>query len=449
LDPYAYQSIPVTCPNCRYRFVAPILMLIDAGRNPEAKALFLSGQANLAACPQCGHAGMLGTPLVYHDADKELLFTFSPPELGGSEREQERVLGDLTNRLMSTLLPEQRKGYLLRPRRFYTLESMVEAILEADGITREMLEAQRARSMLLDRLLSAQDEPTRRAIAQGSDPQIDYQFFELLSMNLELAEAGGQPGVAELLLDLREQLLEWTTQGREIAAREEAVLSLGDQVTREKLLDELVKAALGGEQVKVETLVAYARPAIDYVFYQQLTSRVESAGRAGRTDEAQTLKQLRDTVLDLTSEIDERVRQATEDADRFLQQLLASTDPEPLLRANPRRVDGLFLDVLTTKLQAASQAGQAGVVERLSAIRELVLKLIQESQPPELQFVNQLLTAEFPDGTRALLEGNRPLLDEGLLEVMALLAEDLERRGHTQVAQRLAQIRTQAVAMIG
>jgi hypothetical protein len=32
---------------------------------------------------------------------------------------------------------------------------------------------------------------------------------------------------------------------------------------------------------------------------------------------------------------------------------------------------------------------------------------------------------------------------------MALLAEDLEKRGHTEVAQRLAHIRTQAEAIIG
>ena len=115
--------------------------------------MLLSGQLNVAVCPQCGHAGMLATPLLYHDADKELLFTFVPSELGASELEQQRMFGEATSRIISSLPAEQRKAYLLQPRSFLRLEAMVEAILEADGITPEMLAAQRARVALLDRLL--------------------------------------------------------------------------------------------------------------------------------------------------------------------------------------------------------------------------------------------------------------------------------------------------------
>jgi len=46
------------------------MTIIDVGERPEAKAVFVSGQLNIAACPQCGYAGMLNTPLVYHDPDK-------------------------------------------------------------------------------------------------------------------------------------------------------------------------------------------------------------------------------------------------------------------------------------------------------------------------------------------------------------------------------------------
>lgn len=68
----AYQNVPVTCPSCGNRFVSPVLTIIDARQNPDAKAMFLSGRINVAACPQCGHAGLLNTPIVYHDPDKEL-----------------------------------------------------------------------------------------------------------------------------------------------------------------------------------------------------------------------------------------------------------------------------------------------------------------------------------------------------------------------------------------
>lgn len=445
----AYQTVSVTCPNCQHRFAAPILTIIDASANPEAKALFLSGQINIAGCPQCGRAGMLSTPLVYHDAGKEMLLTFAPQEMGLSELEQQRILGDMTNRLISALPAAQRKGYLLRPRNFYRLEGMMEAILEADGVTREMLDAQRARASLLERLLVASNEDVRRTIAQENDAQIDYDFFQLLALNLELAQARGASPAEQQLLYLQEQLLDWTTQGKEIRAREEAIRSLGDDITREGLLEKLIEAAGAGEQVKIDTMVTVARPAIDYLFYLQLTERIESAAREGKHKEADTLKSLRETVLDVTEEIDAEMRLATEEATQFLQQLLASDDPDAGIRANPERVDDLFVSVLGTSLQSAERAGQAEVVARLNRIRDAVMQLVQESQPPEIQFINQLMTAEYPEGTRALLEENREDVNERLLEMMSVISQDLDSRGRKGTAERLNQIREQAVRMAG
>ena len=444
-----YQTVPVTCPNCQYQFVAPVLTIIDAGQSPEAKALFLSGQINVAACPQCGHAGMLSTPLVYHDPEKELLFTFVPPASSVTETEQQRIIGDLTNRVISTLPTEQRKGYLLHPRGFLRLETMIEAILKADGITKEMLEAQRAKTNLLDRLLRATSDKVRRVIAQENEERIDYEFFQLLTLNIELVQARGQDQTAQQLLRLRGQLLDWTTTGKEVTAREEAIKSLGTEITREGLLDKVVEAALAGEQAKVETMVAVARPAVDYIFYQQLTGRIEAAERAGKVEDAKTLKSLRQTILDLTAQIDAQVQQATEQAAQFLQEATDSDNPEKAIRANLDQVDELFLGVLATNLDAAKRSGQTERLERLQQISEVITNLILESQPPEIQLINQLLAAEYPDSTQALLEENQQQVKAELLETMQLVGNDLAQRGREEAAQRLAHIREQAAAMVG
>ncbi len=184
----------------------------------RGKGLFLSGQVNIAVCPNCGHAGMLSTPLVYHDPEKELLFTYVPAELGLPEAEQQRAIGDLTNQVMTALPPEERKGYLLRPRSFLRLEGMIEAILEADGITPEMLAAQRAKASLLEQLLPVSDSEARQAIVQENNAQIDYEFFQLLTLNLQMAQAEGNEQAVEQILDLRTQLLDWTSTGQEVAA---------------------------------------------------------------------------------------------------------------------------------------------------------------------------------------------------------------------------------------
>lgn len=449
MNPAAYQTFPITCPNCNNRFVSPVLSIVDVGQNPEAKALLLSGQLNIAVCPQCGHAGMLSSPLVYHDPEKELLLTFVPSELGLADMEQQRLIGDLTTTVMSSLPAEQRKGYLLRPRSFMRLEAMLEAILEADGVTPEMLTAQRAKAALLDRLLRANNEDERRVIAQENDEQIDYEFFQILSMNLELAEAGGETEPAEQLLRLRTQLLAWTTSGREVSAREEAIRELGPQVSREDLLEKLVEAAMAGESAKVETMVAFARPAIDYVFYQQLTGRIEALEGAGQFDEAQTLEALRETILDLTAEIDAELQRALEQAARLLQQILQSDDLEGAIRTNLGQIDDLFLNALAASLQEAEETGQSETVQKLRQVGDILTELIRQSQPPEIQFINELLSAEYPEATQALLEEHREQVDDRLLEIMRLIAADLDQTGRQETGQRLLEIQQQAAALIG
>ncbi len=444
----AYQTVHVICPNCSNRFASPVLAIVDVGQTPEAKALFLSGQLNIAVCPQCGHASRLSTPIVYHDPEQELLFTYLPPESGLPEPEQQRIIGELTNRVMSALPAEQRKGYLLRPRSFLRLEGMIEAILEADGITPEMVQSQRAKSMLLDRLLHASSDDAREHIAHENNDEIDYEFFQILSLNIELAQASGQAETAQQLLGLRKQLLDWTSAGRQVAAREEAIRELGTRVTREGLLEKLVNAALAREQSKIEVLVEVARPAIDYIFYQQLTGRIEAAQNSGNIQDAETLKALRESILDLTAEIDAAVQRAMEEATQFLQEILQSDDLEKAIRANLDQIDDPFMNALAVALQTAEQTGRTADVEKLRRVSEIIMELIQESQPPEIQLINQLLTAEYPEGTQLLLDENREQVSVQLLEIMRLVTDDLEQSGREQVAQRLAQIRKQAAVMV-
>jgi hypothetical protein len=444
----AYQTVPVTCPNCKTQFATPLLSIIDVGQNPEAKTLLLSGRANVAVCPQCGNAGMLNAPLVYHDPEKEILFTYVPQDLGVPDLEQQRIIGELTNRLMSSLPPEQRKGYLLNPRNFLRLEGMIEAILEADGITKEMQEEQRAKAALLDRLLRATSEEARQVIAQENDKLVDYEFFQLLSVNLQLAQAEDQDQIVQELLGLRRQLLEWTTTGRDVKDREEAIRSLGSEITREGLLDRLVEAALADAQGKIETLVAVARPAIDYVFYQQLTTRIEGAEQAGDAERAKTLKALRERILDLTAQIDAEMQKASEQAARFLETLVNSQDIKASLLANLDEVDEVFLNVLVNEMAAARRAGQAERAEKLEAVNDALSQLLLESQPPEVQFVNQLLAADYPQGSQALLDAQRERVNQELLQVMDLIAEDMNQRGQEDMAQQLAKLRAQAAAML-
>jgi hypothetical protein len=448
LSTSAYQTVPVTCPNCGNRFVSPVLTLIDVGQNPEAKALFLSGQSNIAVCPQCGHAGMLSTPLVYHDPEQEIFFTYVPPNLNLPEPEKERIIGDLTSRVISSLPAEQRKGYLLRPRSFLTLDSMVEAVLEAEGITPEMVQAQRDKTALLERLLRSPDPEVRQAMIEENDGLIDYEFFQLLGLNLQMAQAQGQEQAVQQLATLQQQLLQWTTTGQEIAARQEAIRELGQEVSREALLDKLEAAAMEDEQAKIETMVAVARPVVDYLFYQQLAGHIEQAEQQGELDRAGKLKALRETILEVADAVDAEMQQAGEEAAALLQEIVDSDDVEEAVRERLALIDEVFMSILAANIEAAEQAGRSEDVERLQQVGNALMKVIQESQPPEIRFINQLLSADYPQGTQALLEENEALLQPQLLKVMDMIHEDLLESEREELAQRLAQVRQQAAGLI-
>jgi len=443
-----YRSAPIVCPNCKTRFATPVLTIVDAAQNPEARAMLLSGQLNVAVCPNCGHGGILSTPLVYHDPDKELLFTHVPPEMGMPEIEQERVVGDLTNRVLSSLPPEKRKGYLLRPRSFMRLDAMIEAILEAEGVTREMLEEQRARTALLERLMRTSSEEARRIIAQENDAQIDYEFLQLLSLNLQLAQAQGQEGAAQQLAALRQQLLSWTSAGKEVAARQEAIRELGPQVTREELLEKLVAAQRAGDETRIETMVAVARPLVDYAFYQMLSERIDAVEAAGQAEEARGLKELRQNLLDLTAEIDAEMQQLARQSSDLLEQIVNSDDIEQALRESLPQLDQFFMELLAENMRAAEQAGNRQRIDRLQQVADTLMQLIEESQPLEMRFINELLSTDYPAGTQALLEERRDMVNEELLGLMELVEQDLAEENRAELAGRLAQIRQQATGFL-
>jgi hypothetical protein len=301
---------------------------------------------------------------------------------------------------------------------------------------------------LLDRLLNTTEEEERRAIVREAEEQIDYEFFEILTLHIQMAQSQEQEQVAQQLLALRQQLLDWTTEGQDIASREEAIRELGPELTREGLLDRLAAAALAGKEAKVETMVAVARPLIDYVFYQQLTARLEAAQQAGKDQEAATLRKLRETVIDLTAQLDAELQEATQESAELLETLLESDDIEQAIRANLSGVDDLFLSVLATNLEAAERAGRSEDVQKLRQVGDTLMKLIRESQPPVVRFINELLEADYPDGTRKLLDQRRDQLDERLLELMATVAEDLAQGGREGTAERLRQVQQQAAAVM-
>ena len=435
-------KMQVNCPQCRQPLVADVQQLFDVNTDPTAKQRLLSGAYNLIQCQVCGFQGNLSTLVIYHDPEKELLLSFVPAEIGLPRNEQERIIGGLINQVINALPQEKRKGYLFNVQSTLTMQGLVERVLEADGITREMIQAQQQRLSLLQRLASAKDEATRVEIARQEDEIIDQEFFMLLNKLGEAAMAGGDRESAQQLVELQRSLLPVTTYGQQLKAQsaeiETAMKDLqnaGQNLTRERMLELLEKAP---NETRLNTLVSLARPALDYSFFQLLSERIDRARGDGRD----RLVELRTKLLDLTQEIDRQVEAHRQESHELIEALLKTDRLEEAIGQVLPAIDEIFIKELDAMLKEARSKGDFDRSGKLQQIADLMEKA--QVQPPEVALVQEYLELESDESRQAFLDGHKETITQEFLDLLANFSlqvqssQDKQLAEHVKSAHRLA-----------
>jgi len=439
---FAPTPTAIRCPFCGASITASIHRVIDANDQPELKARLLTGRLNAFTCPNCRNAGALASPFLYHDGEKELALIFLPMEGSLNNTEQQRVIGQLTQTVMNAVPPEKRKAYLLQPQQFFRLQALLDEILRADGVTPEMLQAQQARVELLQRLIDARDDAALEALVRENDARIDNAFLQLVS----IAMASAQADEVTRLSAVRNRLLDLTTLGRQLKAQTEVVNAFAANPTRENLLAQMRAAP---DAATREALLAFGRSLLDYPFFQQLTAGIDAAKAAGNAAEADRLGELRKEILATRDKLDAQAQAAVEQRVAVLRELMVSENLEDASRARADAFDDLFFSILSSEMQAAQQAGDTATYERLRQVGNLALQIVQQMQPPEVQFLSALLAARYPDQTRALLERNRRALAPELIDWLEHIAVDLREDGRKESADHLTQVIAQARELVG
>ncbi len=443
---FAPTPTAIRCPFCQAPITVPIQRVIDAVDEPEMKTRLLTGRLNLFTCPNCRNTGSLAAPFIYHDASKELALIFLPLESGLNNVDQQRAIGQLTQTVMNAVPPEQRKAYLLQPQQFFTMQSLLDHVLQADGVTPEMIRAQQARLDLLQRLVETQDDAAFEAIVKQNDAQIDHAFLQLASAALISAQAENRPEEFSRLAALRGRLLDLSRVGQQIRAQAEALEAFMADPTRENLLEQLVQAPDADTR---EALLAVGRSLLDYPFFQQLTGQIDAARAGGKSADVDRLAELRKEILAVRDKLDAEAQAAVERRAATLRELLLSENLEQATRSHAEALDDLFLGILSAEMQAAQQAGDNRAYERLRQVGSAALKVIQERQPPEVRFLNALLSAQYPDQTRTLLERNRQALAPEFIQWLETVAVELREDGRGESAEQLAQVIAQARELVG
>jgi len=445
------RNVQVQCPNCRNTVGAIVRSIVDPQEDPEAKIQLLSNTLNVTRCPNCGTPITLSSPIIYHDHAKELLISYVPMELNMPRDQADRTVGALLKELTGRVPKDQIKGYFFQPKQALTMQGLIEMVLNADGVTKEMLEEQRERARLAEQLIQASDEELV-TLVQENDAKLDAQFFQTMSMMAQRLAQEGRTDLAGHILQTQQEAISLSSFGKKlieerriqeqvVAEVAQDVQALGENggVTRESFLDMAIR--YGGDDQRLQALVGLARPAFDHQFFADLATRTGQAP----ADQRDQFDILRDKLLQLTAVIDQQAQQALQEAASFLRALLTSPNPDQLLAANLDMLDDTFMAVLQANLQEAEKTGDDAILRRLQEVYQRVVNALRQTMQPELRFLNDLLG--LPDDAQATAEMAKGAANFGpqMIEMIDAVHHILSERGETRLLDRLNMLREAAV----
>jgi hypothetical protein len=379
-----------SCPRCRQPVIADVEQIFDTYTDPTAKQKLLGNIVNVIHCPSCGFQGMLATPIIYHDPEKELLLTYFPPEMNVPVTEQEKQMGPLINRVLNSLPNDKKKAYLFQPQSMLTYQTLLEKILEKDGITKEMIEEQQKRLNLLQRILTT-PKPEQLTLIKQEEALLDVSFFSLLTRFVQSSMEQKDEKTSKELLEIQDLLFNNTKVGKELFVQakdtEAAIKSLQDAgkdgLTREKLLELVINAP---NDIQLSIFTGLARSGMDYSFFQMLSEKIDAA----KDPEKQKLLTLRENLLKLTQEIDKKVQADYEKAKQLIEKILSSDNIAQNAENNLSKVDELFLQVLENELAVARKNAN---IDRISKLEQIMIVIEKANEPPaEIKLIQELLS---------------------------------------------------------
>jgi hypothetical protein len=440
------QQAMLQCSNCGTPNPVILRRVIDAQQDPQGKNLLLNGRVNTFQCQNCRTVNTVSSPLLYHDATKELLIAFVPMDVALQQRiNEDKAIGDLMNELTKSLPKEQFRAYMFNPKRALTMQGLIEQIIEADGITKDMIEEQKKRVELLQKFLAADSEDALIKQVKEHDTEIDMSLFQTLSLMGQRVMQDGQQQIASHLMAIQQVMLEHSTFGKKIMEQQqkqdsaiqevaERLGKFGDAVTHADIIDMAID--FGDDDAKLQALVGLARTALDYQFFLEFSERISKAP----ADEREKLEGIRDRIRELTEEVDAQTRSVVQQKTQLLRALLETDNIEEVLSKNIDMIDDNFMGVLAANIQEAKRRQDGDILTKMTQIYDKAVAILQSQMTPELRFINDLLAAESPEAMQKLIDDKADGYDD-LLDVVDAVEELFEAQGQEEGIKRLEIIR--------
>ena len=165
----------------------------------------------------------------------------------------------------------------------------------------------------------------------------------------------------------------------------------------------------------------------------QLTKRIESTNN----DEKTKLEATRELILDTINQIDGAAKQHSQQASNVLQHLVQAENLEMAIMQMLPEIDDLFMAILSQNYEAAQQAGHEDIATRLKVIGNTIIAVMDQAAPPEVRFVNILLSQEDEESALLMIKQQANELPPEIIDAMDAIATQLRAGGRPEIAERL------------
>ncbi len=424
--------LEVTCPQCGEKFTTSYPVYLDVESDPYTKTLVLASPITTIQCPHCGAKLEANLPFVYHDREKELLIGYVPEALISQKDELDRFFGEIIRMLMDSLPPSQRKGYLLRPKEVFSLESLKREILHADGMSDEEIEEQKEYARTLADLFNVrEDEEKVRETVEKNEERLTLKFmrlFEILLLSTqEKAEENKIPEEGKKDLESLQAVYHWILDNTEVGK----VIKEKDQAFEEiSATDDYSEMAEAVDRIPVEFMDMLAiilfQKLTDDEFEEFTAALAKRIVKADKKDpaKAELLRKKRNALLGAFRGFEEDTRKDLQAGVELLDEIMSAPDTERAIMQHASEIDERFIEAWDQAIGHAIASRNKKAYDKLIQIKETYANVTEESVPPYMLLLYRLADASYPEGVQRALEENKDDITPQFFEMLKELREE-------------------------
>ncbi len=435
----------LTCPQCGTPYTAEVHQIVDSKHTPQLKQQLLSGQLNVAVCPNCGAGGQMATIMAFHDANYEMFMVHVPQELNLNQVQREQMIGQLTKQVMDDLPPEERRAYMFQPQIMLNWQTFMEKVLETEGVTPEMIARQKKQSELLQTLIRA-DKDVQDVLIKERASEIDETFFAMLQQFVDMTAQMQDNKQMVKLTNLRARLMTETAVGQRMEQQQMALHKLSREAKKQGGLTPamLVNHIVANQEQPhvIDALVMAGQGALQYEFFSLLTAEIEKAEKAGEKAAVSRLSDLRSDLLKLYEGMQQQSKNMMDAALTTLNTIMTAPDKNQALAENAQHIDDAFMAVLVAKMQEADEKNDLAQFQALNEIHSLIYSQMERTLPPHVQLLNQLVRSDSPEEQAQLLNENEDFVSDELIQLIDQVMEQAGEQGQDELNGRLQSVKT-------